>query len=324
MYGLGRQPLGAPERDDGLTHLICLSCEVMLEALQNCKDDTTNISPNPDSPLTLREACISTKRVWSLLVQRLGFIEDVDVSMIAPQLAALVETLLTRLFLYCETEAAAEHQLRSATERARLKVKSDTGTHEAVKGQSLFKHNCDNLSSTIGHILYSSHAFQLDYPQLFDAITAAFLQKLGVAMSIVLFDQEKELFITIKNTLHTTIRYVEVIKLQTPHFVAALKALMHRNDLNRDNTNAVTKQVVDRLQQQLLCGIFGKDYKAVASSPTVIDNPNTDVSAQLYQAEGDPEDNEADLLISEVWEILGWDILFASESVSANNVPTNA
>lgn len=310
MVGLARQADGIPTRPDNLTHLICLACEAMTEGLNTCRSNTLEVSSDSRHAPTLHQVCRAIRIIWSGILQNLVDTQTIDKAVVIPQLMSVVHLLITILDTFCVHEAEAMHEESTTQYRAkRRKGSSSTVLEDRDQRQALFENNCEILAAAISHILSSSHVLQEGYQEIFDAVTATFLQHLGSTMSMALFGHSLDLSGIAKAESLTAVDPLEMVALGAPYLVTAVQGLMHHQAKSNMHTSAYSKQQIQRLQQQLVRGIFGHDKHIGIVSDA---GPNI-VMGDLQPAEQQEKPEifgPAETLIAEVWEFLGWDILF--------------
>jgi len=333
IFGLARIKDHLPSDDERTDSIIHLACDTIIETCRNAQDTTISKAAKQSQPPTLNEVCVAAKNIWSILLSKLrsdsSSLEKADnpYPAVLSAICAVVETFLGRLHQYCLDEADRRMKLRNKNTRTR-RPKTKGPAEDDFEKARLSKHNCGLVTSVLTYMLAIATTLHQSHQCLFEAVTSIFLKHLGSAMSLHLFGDpngacdgkdlacprgiEDVSHIEIKDALLTT-------QLEAPYLVGILRALMHSKvsgddtfdpdkytkDIRKSRVNSV---VLYRLQVQLVRGIFGDDFEAGAgSSDTGARPPNVD-SAQLCENIRQNTGDE-DWFLSQVWELIGWDIL---------------
>lgn len=330
IYGLARTKDHLPSDDERTDSIIQLACDTIIETCRDAQDTTISKAAKQSQPPTLNEVCVAAKNIWSILLSKLrsdnSSLEKADNPYPAVQSAicAVVETFLGRLHQYCLDEADRRMKLRNKNTGIRRHGPAEDDPEKA----RLSKHNCGLVTSVLTYMLAIATTLQQSHQYLFEAVTSIFLNHLGSAMSLHLFGDpngacdgkvlacprgiEDLSHIETKDALLTT-------QLEAPYLVGILKALMYSKVSGDDTSDPdkytkdrgssrISSVVLHRLQVQLVRGIFGDDFEAGAGSgETGARPPNVD-SAQSCENTGQSTRDE-DWFLSQVWELIGWDIL---------------
>lgn len=314
MFGLARHPQGSPAQPDGLTHLICLACEAMLEGLENAVDTGTELQGRPTDPLCLNEICAAIQQIWTYTVMRLKTVSStpsayVDYDMVLPQLCPVIQWLLRRLHQYCFDEAV---ELVGSTNRVRRSKRPNTKSviTKNARRTELFNHNCMIVTGCLEHILNKSNDIQSINSEAFQALAAVFLEHLGSSVSFRVFLEpgsiSNESGLVPPRGLLDTIGIdrrtaMQAAKLEAPHLIKILKALMRHGSCDSPVRRSEVSQT---LQKSLLRGMFEEKKQLTSVGP----NSNTDQDSNPSSSTV-VDDKDSDEFLSQVWDILGWDII---------------
>lgn len=298
----------------------------MLEGLDNTVDTSTSLQAATDEPLLLNESCTAIQHIWTHVMLQLTTTAtksdvQIDYDMITPQLCPVIQRLLGRLYQYCRDEA---REMAQSTRRGRKSKKPNTKTttSKVTQRTTLFNHNCNTVATCLAYILNKSNDIQQLNTDLFQALAMTFLEHLGSSLSFRLFVDPD-----------TTSRHsgilpprglldaadidqkiaLQAAKLEAPHLVKILKALMQYKQYKHqkkktvpdtENGKALNVGILKHLQESLLRGIFEKETEITLAC--------IDLSPREYLNDKSLDDrNQEDLnwFLSQIWDILGWDII---------------
>lgn len=333
IYGLARTEDQLPSGDERADSIIHLACDTIIENCKNAQDATTSKTAKQSQPPTLNESCIAAKNIWSILLSKLrsdtSSLEKADDSFAAvySAICTVVETFLGRLHQYCLDEADRRMKLAKRNTKVRGRKTKAPLQNDSMKAE-LFKHNSGLIASALTHMLAIATTLQQRHQKLFEAIASIFLEHLGSAMSLHLFGDpdssddgqvlapprgvEDVFHIETKDALLTT-------QLEAPYLVSMLKGLM-RSKVSRDDTskpnnrpkdiqnNKINSVILHKLQSRLIRGIFGDDIEVSAASGGTGAQPPSVDSAESCEGSAQNTRDE-DWFLSQVWGIIGWDIL---------------
>lgn len=310
MFGLARHPQGSPAQPDGLAHLICLACEAMFEGLENAIDTSTALQAPAGEPLLLNEICAAIQHIWASTVLRLETHSaipgaEVDCNMILPQMCPVIQSLLQHLHSYCLDEALVLVKTTKKDKRTRIPNFVSIMDRNA-KRTELFEHNCNVVTRCLAHVLHKSNDLQAVNEHAFQALAAIFLEHLGSSVSFRVFVDPGSKNVEggllpprgLSDTIDTDQKVaVQAAKLEAPHLIEILTALMRHK--NQKHQSMEQFRLLRNLQESLLRGMFEERVGA---------DPHTGINNNLASPQAS-DDNEADEFLSQVWDILGWDII---------------
>jgi len=333
IYGLARTKDQLPSDDEGTDSIIHLACDTIIETCRNAQDTTASKTAQQFQPPTLNECCIAAKSVWSILLSKLR--SDTSspekandpFAAVASAMCMVVETFLGRLHQYCLDEAdrrmkLAKRNTKLRGSKTRAPLQKDSGKAE------LFKHNCGLVASVLAHMLAIATTLQQKHQRLFEAIASIYLEHLGSAMSLHLFgdpDGSDDCGVLAAPRGIEDVSHIETkdallaTQLEAPYLVSILKGLM-RSQVSRDDTtkpndlpkdtrdNRINSVVLHKLQTRLIRGIFGDDIEASAGSDGMGARPPTVNPAESCEGPSQNPGNE-DWFLSQVWNLIGWDVL---------------
>ena len=320
-----------------MVQLLRIACMEIVGSIRTADDKSTDTNASEATGLYLHEACHGARSIWLLMTQCIRGYQPAhdDAQLIKPlvsALASVVQFLLGRLHQYCLKQADDRSKLYLRKTKSRRSNTKATKQREAKSAQ-LFKHNCGTITSLIAHMLASTTSLHQAHPTVFEAVTCMFLDHLGSSMSLQLFgDAENKVeFGSLKpprgpqDVAHTeTNDAMLTTQLEAPYLIRVLCGLnpslerVIRSEASNTssgtllavaNLGAVTRV---RLQNTLLRGIFGDEDTAFANAfdrvePEDIANPHGDT--EIYEL----DENSRDWFLGQVWENLGWDVLFRQQ-----------
>lgn len=333
IYSLARTKDQLPSADERTDSIIHLACDTIIETCRNAQDATASHTSKQPQPPTLNECCIAAKNIWSMLFSKLRSdtsspenANDTYDAIVAP-FCMVVETFLGRLHQYCLDEADRRMKLAKRNNNIR-RSKAKAPLHKDFGKSKLFKHNCGIIASALAHMLAIATTLQQKHQRLFEAIASIYLKHLGSAMSLHVFGDpnnsddggllaplrgiEDVSHIETKDALLTT-------QLEAPYLVTVLKGLMRSegstNDISKLNDhqtntrdNRISSVVLHKLQSRLIRGIFGDDIEPNAGSGSMHVRPMNVDPAEYCEGPSQNYESE-DWFLSQVWHLIGWDIL---------------
>ncbi|KAK5947556.1 hypothetical protein PMZ80_001709 [Knufia obscura] len=341
IYGLARTKDKLPSGDERKDSIIHLACDSIIETCQKAQDETTSKTANQSESLTFNEACVAARKIWSTLLAKLrshstllsGPIDD-HLSAVDAAICSIVEYFLSRLHQYCLDEADRRAELSRKSTKAR-KPNTKAALRNAAERVELFKHNCNIITCTLAYMLAATVSLQASHQRLFDAIASVFLEHLGSAMSLHLFGDPRNPKDRQSLAPPRGIQDVSHIEtgdaflttqLEAPYLVSILKGLMSSgtssrhtamDDINPGNSlgTKISPIVLHRLQGRLIRGIFDDETKIYANDNARDEQlPSVDLAEQ--QAVDEVKANDEDWFLSQVWDLLGWDILLQDKDNS--------
>lgn len=258
------------------------------------------------------------------MASRLCTATHVDTAMVASQAGPVITMFIHRLRKYCLDEAVAA---KESLKRWNSMKKANTKKVRAkdTERQELFRHNCDVLALAIAHIMAEATRLQADHVEIFEAISSIFLGHLGSAVSLLLFEDtsdNKEGGLlppsTLKQALHVNILdAIHGVKLEAPFLITILKSLVYTKEpqtaesqswqLYQDNV------VLEMLQRSLLRGMFGTESETDSAKTAQSQNVHPPKEG-MSEAATRQEENDGNWLLSQVWDFLGWDVLFKDDT----------
>jgi len=332
IYDLAHIKDRLPDNDERKDAIIRLACDTIIETCRNAHDATTAKSGHHTEPITLNEGCIATRRIWSILLARFrsnarSFETAGDhPSSVDSTICSVIASFLGLLHQYCLDEADHRAKFFQKSTKAR-KSKTKATLANNLQRVELFKHNCSTVASTLAYMLAVTATLQHTHPTLFEAIASVFLQYLGSVMSRYLFsgrDNDGRINLAPPRVvpdgshIETTVASL-TIQLEAPYLTSVLEGLMRgevsgdnaRKDFNNWNKSPTTKInpiVLHKLQGLLVRGIFDDSTEPNARNDTGDERLFTGDIAEP-QARYDENESNKDWFLSQVWELIGWDIL---------------
>ena len=322
-----------PSGDERTDSIIHLACDTIVEACRNAPNTSTSTTAHQSQPPTLKEACIAAKQIWSMLLPKFCCVtvscEQAEGQHLAAYSAicTVIETLLGCLHQYCLDEADRQLKMTRKTKKAR-----NSRARAAQQGDSrkaeLFEHNCGLVADILAHMLATAGTLQQNSQQLFEAITSVFLEHLGSAMSLHMFASDEasnagSLLAPprgIQDVSHIETRdALLTTQVEAPYLIRILKGLM-RSEVSNHGTKeesqvpeysqpaTIKTEVLHKLQKQLIRGIFDEDLVSPAEDTAKSDSPVV-TGSQSPQAVSDEDSHDRDWFLSQVWDLIGWDIL---------------
>lgn len=225
-----------------------------------------------------------------------------------------------RFFLDYLRQQCHEEVEQKIDDLPRIRNQNDTGgksSSKAVQGvQRLSQNDSDAVTSGLLSMVRMLDKLQEKHQGLFDAIVSVLLQHVGESMALHLWGLLGHDFTTnhaipgglIEVKRNGVWDAISAAKIEAPFLVQLLKGLLQTNGpKNMIQTNTA---VLEALQTSLLQGVFGDDdevpwYEACSNAvPHLRTIEKADPDAELYY-----EDRDDDWFLTQVWELLGWDIM---------------
>lgn len=198
---------------------------------------------------------------------------------------------------------------------------------------AIFKHNCNLVTSTLAHMIASTAKLIDKQPDIFNAIYAVFLMHLGHSLSLSLFadgdngGDEAGLVppkgLRVVSHINSKVALLTT-KLEAPFLVSILKGMVQSSALEKDDISTpgdpskstINQYLLEKLQYTLLGGIFDEQDKPSQSRGNSANPRPNDLTARDVNEVDfcEHEVGSSTWFLSQVWDLLGWDVLM-NESV---------
>lgn len=313
------------------------ACVAIIGSIQIADDRSTDAKATKTVGLSLHEACHTAKSIWWLITKCLREQRPTSgnaklLERLVPALSSVVQFLLGRLHQYCLDEADDRSKLSSRRTGSR-KSNTKATIQRSLEATELFKYNCNTISSLLAHMLASTTILQPKCPVAFEAVACTFLDHLGSSISLHLFgDPENNTdskglmpprgpqdvaHIATDDAILTT-------QLEAPYLVHILRGLTRPPEARNKGGSRHTftrlissgasfgANTLERLQNTLLRGIFDDEDMAFANSLRRVETEDALTSLPGTEM-NEVDENSRNWFLSQVWENLGWDILFRKQ-----------
>lgn len=334
IFGFARCPRGKPPKIEVLPRMISLACETLVETMSNSQDDALAQRGEALTAPTLSEACTAARQIWSLMLHRMRSdaeqkTTEINYACTLRQISSVIQYLLGRLHHYCLDEAEARLRPVSQGQHKNSDRQHILDNSERSK---LIKQNCRSIASTLTHMMATIAQLKDRQNHIFETVTSVFLNYLGSRVSLYLFsapdDKEGDASFAPLNGLESIHLGNEMdlrltTKIEAPYLIGILQSLLRSSYLNKTCSGVsgpnsdIIHDSLENLQRLLLHGIFPDDEQALPGKLEKIENTSVqeglDNAKLLEQISG-----EEDWFLRQIWEILGWDILFGDDFVKTS------
>jgi hypothetical protein len=245
----------------------------------------------------------------------------------------LFETTLAKIntFAIQIAKGMAESKLKATTSKAK--------SRSAKQYQSHFTQDHRASLQSLAHLtvtmLTTIDPSREPQSQILEGCLCAFLNHLGSSLSLVVFaddqfTQQREIFTGIlppqglQGASDIDLEAaIQAVQLQAPYLVYILEKAMAFVNCHQEIINSRPASLLslskEKLQNTLLKGVFGNDDETFRNALRRPTQPESGVDSDLPTPLGEAETPE--WFTSEVWRILGWNIL-SSENASFGGIDT--
>lgn len=301
------------------TSAISTACDAILQISKNTRCTTVVDKSARSQAPTLNEACQAAVRVWSAIVSNLEVGKNdscarLEFVSLAIPISSVVRCFLGQLRQHCLNEAERRRKkspVLGSSEVTNLKRCLGDVSNEVEP----FEYNTKVLTRFLVHIMSTAARLHARHQQIFDAIASVFLQHVGESMGLHLFGDSANNCATdhavpipgVSKASSTGVNYTRfAAQIEAPHLIEVLRPFV--KTLVPEELGCTAFKVVENLQKTLMQGVFGSGDERLPLPINSVELVELNAVDNTDFELADDEDSK-DWFLTQVWELLGWDIL---------------
>lgn len=308
-----------PSNPTDFTNAISTACDAILQIGKNAQSTSSADKSGRSQVPTLNEACQAAERVWSGIVSILEVQKDDSCARLkcvplAIPLSSIVQSFLVQLHQHCLEEAERRHN-ESSDMRSVKATNLKRSLENTSNPNELFEYNTNAITRSLIYIISTASKLHTKHQEIFNAISSVLLQYIGESIGLHLFGSSSDSRTTehavpipgVSKALRVGVSHAKsAAQIEAPHLVEVLRIFTQK--LAPETLGSTGSKVFEHLQKALVQGVFGsEDYQSpFLAHPVKLVDANT-IEDTDFEVAYD-EDGE-DWFLTQVWELLGWDIL---------------
>lgn len=302
------------------TGAISTACDVVLRICDNAQATSVADRSGRSQVSTLNEACQAAGQIWTAIISSLEALNDKSrarsrLGPLAVPMSSIIRSFLGRLRLHCLEETW--RRCTNSSDISPLKCtdgKKRLGNENDAEQMELFLHNSNEITRSLTYLLSTAARLYTEHREIYNAIASVFLQHVGESMALQLFGGSGNsgalgyaLLPGLSSSSGSGIsRAKSAAQIEAPYLVKILRPFVQT--ILPERRGCTSSNLIENLQKALLQGIFGNEDEQIQPCANSVETVDTN-RANGTDLQVACDENDEDWFLSQVWEILGWDVL---------------